>query len=71
MNISEKQLLDEIEKINTNDNIDSCIIQLPLPEHLEQNTILNKLDPKNQTTCFETCSLKSASAFDALSRFPI
>ena len=52
VNISEKQLLDEIEKINTNDNIDSCIIQLPLPEHLEQNTILNKLDPKKDADGF-------------------
>lgn len=45
-NITESQLKIEIELINKNDNIDSCIIQLPLPQHINQNTILNTLDPK-------------------------
>jgi methylenetetrahydrofolate dehydrogenase (NADP+) / methenyltetrahydrofolate cyclohydrolase len=52
INISEKDLLNEVEKINTDDNIDSCIIQLPLPSHLNQNKILNKLDPNKDADGF-------------------
>lgn len=51
-NISEKDLLDEIKKINNNNNIDSCIIQLPLPSHLNQNNILNELDPNKDADGF-------------------
>jgi len=50
--ISEKDLLNEVEKINQDNNIDSCIIQLPLPIHLNQNIILNKLDPNKDADGF-------------------
>lgn len=52
INISEKELLSEIIKINTDINIDSCIIQLPLPLHLNQNNVLNSLDPKKDADGF-------------------
>jgi len=52
INISEKELLCEIIKINTDISIDSCIIQLPLPLHLNQNNVLNSLDPKKDADGF-------------------
>ena len=33
--ISEKDLLNEIDKLNTNPQIDGFIVQLPLPKHID------------------------------------
>jgi methylenetetrahydrofolate dehydrogenase (NADP+)/methenyltetrahydrofolate cyclohydrolase len=51
-NIDESQLKNEIELINRDNNIDSCIIQLPLPNHINQNIILNTLNPKKDADGF-------------------
>ena len=51
-NIDEFQLKNEIELINKDNNIDSCIIQLPLPDHINQNNILKTLDPKKDADGF-------------------
>ena len=39
-NISELELLEEIEKINANKNIDGLIVQLPLPKHINEKKLL-------------------------------
>lgn len=51
-NIHESELKKEIKLINKDTNIDSCIIQLPLPNHINQNIILNTLDPKKDAEGF-------------------
>ena len=43
--ISENDLIDEIQKINNNDDIDGFIVQLPLPENINQEKILSQVDP--------------------------
>ena len=43
--ISEIELLNQIKKINENDDIDGFIVQLPLPKHINQEVILNKVSP--------------------------
>ncbi len=43
--ISELDLIDEIQKINNNDDIDGFIVQLPLPENINQEKILSQVDP--------------------------
>ena len=43
--ISENDLIDEIQKINNNDNIDGFIVQLPLPKDINQEKILSQVDP--------------------------
>lgn len=44
-NISEQELLYKITELNNDSTVNGIIIQLPLPEHLEQNTILNAVSP--------------------------
>lgn len=39
--ISEKELVKEIEELNSNEEIDGIIIQLPLPAHLNEDKILS------------------------------
>ena len=40
-NITEEKLLEEIGKINNDDDIDGFIVQLPLPNSINQENILN------------------------------
>ena len=41
---TEEQVINEITKMNNNNNIDGILVQLPLPKHLNKNNILNKID---------------------------
>ena len=41
--VSEDKLIDEINKINNNDLIDGLIVQLPLPNHINEKKIINTI----------------------------
>ena len=47
-----ESVINEIEKFNKNDNIDAIMVQLPLPEHLNKELILNKINYKKDVDCF-------------------
>ena len=40
-NITEEQLLEEVERLNNNPHIDGILVQLPLPKHIMQIKSLN------------------------------
>jgi len=42
--VSENKLIDEINKINNNDLIDGLIVQLPLPNHINEKKIINTIN---------------------------
>ena len=44
MDITEYTLLNEIAKLNSDTSIDGYIVQLPLPEHINEQTILSAID---------------------------
>lgn len=44
--ISQKELITLIEKLNLDPTVHGILIQLPLPDHLDQYQIINKVDPK-------------------------
>ena len=46
------QNLTQIKKINENDDIDGFIVQLPLPKHINQEVILNKVSPAKDVDGF-------------------
>ena len=50
--IYEKKLLDEIKKLNDNPKLDGYIVQLPLPKHINEQTILLAIDPKKDVDGF-------------------
>ena len=50
--ISEIDLVNQIEKINKNDDIDGFIVQLPLPKHIDQDNILNMISPTKDVDGF-------------------
>ncbi len=49
---SEETLLNEIEKLNTNDDIDGFIIQLPLPKHIDDQKIIMAVHPDKDVDGF-------------------
>jgi methylenetetrahydrofolate dehydrogenase (NADP+)/methenyltetrahydrofolate cyclohydrolase len=50
--ISEKELLEAIDFINKDDEIDGCIVQLPLPKHIDTQKIAHSIHPKKDVDCF-------------------
>lgn len=45
-NVSEKEVLESIDKLNEDRNVHGILVQLPLPNHISQDTLINALDPK-------------------------
>lgn len=50
--ISEKELLDEIYKLNANNQIDGFIVQLPLPDHIDETKITLAISPSKDVDGF-------------------
>ena len=50
--ISEEILLQEIEKLNTSNEIDGFIVQLPLPKHIDEQKILLAINPNKDVDGF-------------------
>jgi len=44
IDITEDVIISKIEKLNNNDNIHGIIVQLPLPEHLDKDLIVNSIN---------------------------
>lgn len=43
--ISEEELLKEVERFNKDPNIDGILVQLPLPKHIDSNKIIESISP--------------------------
>ena len=54
--VSEEALLQEIEKINTNDEIDGLLVQLPLPKHINEQKIIESINPAKDVDGFHPVS---------------
>lgn len=50
--VSEDQLLEEVDKINTNPEIDGLIVQLPLPKHISVEKVTAKIRPEKDVDGF-------------------
>lgn len=50
--ISEKHLLDNIHMLNENSDIDGILVQLPLPKHINEELVINKIDPSKDVDGF-------------------
>ena len=51
-NISTDSLLNEIEKLNNDDNVHGILVQLPLPKHIDGEQILNAVSPQKDVDGF-------------------
>ena len=51
-NISENELLYEVDKLNKNNDIDGFIVQLPLPKHIDENKVTLSINPNKDVDGF-------------------
>jgi len=49
---SEKELLDFIDEMNARDDVDGILVQLPLPKHIDQETIIESILPDKDVDGF-------------------
>ena len=50
--ITQELLISEIKKINEDKDIDGLIVQLPLPKHIDEQAIIEAIDPKKDVDGF-------------------
>ncbi len=50
--ISEKELLDAVEKLNKDDSVDGFIVQLPLPNHISEEKVTEAVAPDKDVDGF-------------------
>ena len=62
IDISEQELLKEIQKTNEDPNVNGFIVQLPLPKHISEEKVKLAIDPKKDLDGFNVLSkFKSAT----------
>jgi len=49
---TEKELLSLIDTLNVDDSIDGILVQLPLPDHLDANLVIEHINPKKDVDGF-------------------
>lgn len=69
--ISEEELLNLINKLNNDDNVDGLLVQLPLPEHIDERKVCNAVSPDKDVDgfhvinvgrmCLDQCSMLPAT----------
>ena len=50
--VSEGELLGLIEKLNSDENVNGILCQLPLPDHLNSDLVINSINPKKDVDGF-------------------
>jgi methylenetetrahydrofolate dehydrogenase (NADP+)/methenyltetrahydrofolate cyclohydrolase len=55
--ISQDELLREVQKINENSEIDGLIVQLPLPPHIDENSITQTISPQKDVDGFHDINM--------------
>lgn len=55
--LSEEVLLDEIRKLNENRDVDGFIVQLPLPDHIDEQKVIHAVDPEKDVDGFHPVNL--------------
>jgi len=50
--ITEQQLLDEVEKLNRDESVDGFIVQLPLPKHISEQKVIEAIDYRKDVDGF-------------------
>ena len=53
-NITEEQLLEEVERLNHNPHIDGILVQLPLPSHVNSNKVIEHISPLKDVDGFHS-----------------
>ena len=55
--VTEKSLIDLIKMLNNNHNVHGILVQLPLPDHINEDNIINAICPEKDVDCFHPYNL--------------
>lgn len=50
--ISEEDLLNVVNRLNENPKVDGILVQLPLPDHIDDQKVIYAIDPAKDVDCF-------------------
>jgi methylenetetrahydrofolate dehydrogenase (NADP+)/methenyltetrahydrofolate cyclohydrolase len=64
--VSQKELLELIAGLNANEEVHGILVQLPLPEHIDEQTVLESVDPNKDADGFHPYNLGRLLAGDKL-----
>ena len=55
--ITEAELINAVIKLNTDETVDGILVQLPLPKHIDEQKIINLIDPSKDVDGFSPVSI--------------
>ena len=58
---TEEELIALIEKLNNDDSVHGILVQLPVPEHINEKNIINAISPKKDVDGFHPASVGALS----------
>ena len=58
---TQNELIDLINNLNKQDNVNGILVQLPLPKHMDEEAILNTIDPKKDADGFHPVNVGKLS----------
>lgn len=58
---TEQELIDLINKLNNDDSVHGILVQLPVPEHINEKNIINAISPKKDVDGFHPASVGALS----------
>lgn len=66
-NITQQQLLAEVDRLNRDPAVHGILVQLPLPKHIEESAVINAIDPAKDVDGFHVVNAgKLATGQDGL-----
>ena len=65
--VTEEQVLKKINELNNDQDVSGILVQLPLPEHIDKEKIINSIDPSKDVDGFNPINVGNlASGYDAI-----
>lgn len=55
--ITQEELLDLIDNLNKDNDVDGMLVQLPLPPHIDEKTIVNAVHPTKDVDGFNVLNI--------------
>jgi methylenetetrahydrofolate dehydrogenase (NADP+)/methenyltetrahydrofolate cyclohydrolase len=55
--VTEKKLLEQIAELNSDPDVDGILVQLPLPEHISSEMVINAIDPDKDVDGFHPVTI--------------
>lgn len=55
--ITEKELLEKVDELNRDEDVDGFIVQLPLPDHIDEQKVIEAIDPKKDVDGFHPINM--------------